>query len=66
MLDDGKVCSRNPASLAVARNCGIGSSCLNAEGEVGDMACDLLGKPECVSQIRKFTEARNPVLRKQA
>jgi hypothetical protein len=26
--------SRNPASLAVARNCGVGSSCLNAEVKV--------------------------------
>jgi len=30
-VGDSHACSRNPASLAVARNWGIGSSCLNAE-----------------------------------
>jgi hypothetical protein len=34
--------------------------------DVGDMACDLLGKPECVRQFRDLAKARNPVMRKQA
>jgi hypothetical protein len=35
--------SRNPASLAVARNCGIGSSCLNAEVKALDALDSVRG-----------------------
>ena len=33
---------------------------------IGDIACDLLGKPECIRQIRNLQELGNPTLRLSA
>jgi hypothetical protein len=38
-------CPRNPASLAVARNCGIGSSSLNAEFLMARVEVQVMDRP---------------------
>ena len=48
--------------LTPAANTGSLEDYANYLWLIGDIACELLGKPECAEQIRHFMELGNPAL----